>query len=150
MYLGFFVLGIVSMRGVRWTYITFVVLGLFYFPASLGFRLNPQPCQLAFDMPLAVHSLTNYKHIVLFTLFFIMTRAQFRTSAWSAFAWAALATMVMGMLIELAEGVTGNGHCRSRDLIPDAVGTVLGAVVVLLWNTIRNLVASNLLESSRT
>ncbi len=137
MYLGFFVLGIVSMRGVRWAYITFVVLGLFYFPASLGFRLNPHPCEVAFDLPLAVHSLTNYKHIVLFTLFFIMTRAQLRRSGWSAFAWAALATLVMGMLIELAEGVTGNGHCRSRDLIPDAVGTVLGAVVVLLWNTIR-------------
>ncbi len=45
-YLGFLVLGISSLRGVRWAYITFVILGLLYFPASVGFRLNPQPCEL--------------------------------------------------------------------------------------------------------
>jgi hypothetical protein len=136
-FLIFIVLAILSMRRVRWAYITFVVLGLFYFPASVGFRLNPQPCQLAFDMPLAIHSLTNYAHIVLFALFFLMTSAQFQISNWQGFAWAALAAVTMGVLVELAQGLTGNGHCRSRDMIPDTAGIMLGAVIVLLWNRMR-------------
>ena len=136
-YLGFLVLGILSLRGVRWAYITFVLLGLLYFPASVGFRLNPQPCELTLNIPLAIYSLTNYAHIVLFVLFFLMTSAQFRMSHWSGFAWAALASITMGMLVELAEGVSGNHHCRLRDLIPDAYGIVLGAGIVYLWNRIR-------------
>jgi hypothetical protein len=136
-FLGFFVLGVLSLRGVRWAYITFVVLGLLYFPVSVGFRLDPQPCELTFGMPLAIHSLTNYRHIVLFVLFFLMTSAQFRMSNWQGFAWAALAAITMGVLVELAEGITGKGHCRSRDMIPDTVGILLGAVIVLLWNIIR-------------
>jgi hypothetical protein len=136
-FLGFFVLGVLSLRGVRWAYLTFVVLGLFYFPASVGFRFDPQPCELTFDMPLAIHSLTNYAHIMLFALFFLMTSAQLRMSNWQAFAWAAIAATIIGVLVELAEGFTGNGHCRSRDLIPNTAGILIGAAIVLLWNRIR-------------
>lgn len=64
--LVFFVLGILALRGVRWAYVTFVVLGLLYFPARIGFRLDPRACQLAIDLPLALFSLTNYAHIGLF------------------------------------------------------------------------------------
>ena len=136
-FLGFLALGVLSMRGVRWAYITFVVLGLLYFPASVGFRLRPQPCELTFGVPLAIHSLTNYPHIVLFALFFVMTSAQLRMSDWSGLARAVVAAIIMGLLVELAEGVTGNGHCRSRDMIPNAVGILLGAAIVWLWNKVR-------------
>jgi hypothetical protein len=136
-YLGFLALGILSLRGVRWAYVTFVLLGLLYFPASVGFRLNPQPCEPVPNIPLAIHSLTNYAHIVLFVLFFLMTSAQFRMSRWSGFAWAALASVTMGLLVELAEGISGKGHCRLRDLIPDAAGIVIGAGIVYLWSRIR-------------
>ena len=129
-FLGFLVLGVLSVRGVRWAYITFVLLGLLYFPASVGFRLDPQPCELAINIPLAIHSLTNYAHIVLFALFFVMTSAQLRMSNWSAFAWAAMAATVMGVLIEIDQGVTGKGHCRLRDMIPNAVGILFGTVIV--------------------
>lgn len=54
-----------------------------------------------------------------------------------AFAWPALASITMGVLGELAEGISGKGHCRLRDLIPDAVGIVLGSGIVFLWNRIR-------------
>jgi VanZ family protein len=137
-YVGFLVLGFLSLQGRRWAYVTFVLLGLLYFPASVGFRLNPQPCELAPTLSLAIHSLTNYGHIVLFALFFLMTSAQFRMSHWSGFAWAAVASIIMGVLIELSEGISGNHHCRLRDLIPDAVGISLGAVVVFLWNWLRS------------
>ena len=136
-YLGFLALGILSLRRVRWAYITFVLLGLLYFPASVGFRLNPQPCELTLNIPLAIFSLTNYAHIVLFVLFFIMTSAQFHMDHWPAFAWAVLAAIVMGALVELAEGIAGIHHCRLRDLIPDAAGIVIGAGIVFLWTRIR-------------
>jgi VanZ family protein len=121
----------------RWAYIAFVLLGLLYFPASVGFRLNPRPCESIPSIPLAVHSLTNYRHIVLFVLFFLMTSAQLRMSQWQGYAWAAGACIVMGLLVEIAQGISGHHHCRLRDLIPDAAGVVLGAGIVFLWNTVR-------------
>ena len=124
-FLGFLVLVILSLRGVRWAYVTFILLGLLYFPASVGFRINPQPCELIPNMRLAVYSLGNYQHIVLFVLFFLMTSAQFRMSHWSGYAWAAVACIAMGILVEVAEGISGNHHCRMRDLTPDAAGVVL-------------------------
>jgi hypothetical protein len=133
---GFLVLGVLSLRGVRWAYVTFVLAGLFYFPASVGFRFDPRPCELTFGIALAIHSLTNYAHIVLFALFFLMTSAQLRMNGRAAFGWAALGSFVMGGLVELAQGLTGKGHCRSRDLIPDAAGILLGSIIVLLWNKI--------------
>lgn len=137
MFLGFLALGILSLRGVRWAFIMFVVLGLLYFPVSVGFRLDPQPCEVTLSIPLALHSLTNYAHIVLFVFFFLMTSAQFSMSHWSGFVWAALVGVTMGVLVELAQGITGRGHCRLRDLIPDAAGMVLGSGIVYLWNRLR-------------
>lgn len=126
------VLGLLALRGVRWAYVAFVALGLLYFPAKVGFRVDPRPCQLAFDIPLALHSLTNYAHVVLFALLFVMTSAQFRRSNRAAFAWSAAATIVMGALVELAQGVTGEGNCRLRDMIPDTAGVLVGFIIVLL------------------
>jgi VanZ family protein len=127
-----FALGLLALRGVRWAYVAFVVLGLLYFPSKVNFHLDPHPCQLAFDLPLAIHSLTNYAHIVLFALFFVMTSAQFRRLNRQTFAWSALATIVMGVLVEIAQGVTGEGHCRLRDIIPDAAGIFVASIIVLL------------------
>ncbi len=135
LFLGFFVLSVLSLRGMRWAYVAFVALGLLYFPTKVNFQLNPRSCQFTFDTSLAIHSLTNYGHIVLFAVFFVMSSAQFRMSNRPAFAWAALAAIVMGVLVELAQGVTGEGNCRSRDLIPDAAGIVFGATIV--WLLIR-------------
>jgi hypothetical protein len=101
-FLGFLALGVLSLRGVRWAFVAFVVLGLLYFPAKVGFRLDPNPSQLTFDIAFAAHSLTNYAHTVLFAVFFLMTSAQFRLSNRPAFAWSALATIVMGALVEVA------------------------------------------------
>src|SRR5687767_15935884 len=91
-------LGLLALRGVRWAYVGFVALGLLYFPAKAGFAPAPRPCQLAFDAALAAHSLTNFAHVLMFALFFVMTRAQFREWGARAFAWSALATVLMGAL----------------------------------------------------
>ena len=137
LFLGFLVLGILALRGLRWAYVSYIVLGLLYFPVSVGFRLNPQPCELALSAPLALHSLTNYAHIVLLLWFFLMTSAQLRMSQWSGFGWAALISIAMGAMVELAQAMTGRGHCRLRDLIPDLAGIILGSAAVCLWQRLR-------------
>ena len=122
----------------RWAYVAFAVLGLIYFPLKVGFRLDPNACEMLPSVGLAVYSLRNYPHIVGFSFFFVLSYVQFRgTAGRSRFAWAALATLVMGLLVELAEGISGQGHCRMRDLIPDAAGALLGAAYVLVWNSAR-------------
>lgn len=135
--LVFVVLGALSLRGVRWAYATFILLSIAFFPARTGFRLAPRECDLAFSALLAASSLTNYAHIVLFCLFFVGTLAQFRLKTGSAFAWAAVATTVMGAVVELEQGLTGKGHCRLRDLVPDAAGGLLGAAIMFAWNEAR-------------
>jgi len=126
-------LAILSLRGVRWAYVSFIGLGLAYFPAKVGFRLDPHPCQLAFGVDLAVLSLRNYPHIMLFGVFFLISYVHFAVSrSTRAMATAAVISLVMGVLVELAQGVTGSGNCRSRDLIPDSAGVLLGASVVVL------------------
>lgn len=124
-------LGILSLRGARWAYVAFLVLGLLYFPAKAGFRVDSHPCELVFGLPLAAHSLTNYPHIGLFALGFVLASAQFRMTHGSDFVGAASINLAMGALVEVAQGLTGQGHCRVRDLIPDAVGTGLGCIAVL-------------------
>ncbi len=131
--LTFLVLAVLSLRGLRWAYVAFVTLGLLFFPARVGFHFRPQSCEMALDVPLALFSLTNWAHIVLFALFFVMTSIQLRASAGARAAWAAAATLVMGVLVELAEALTGKGHCRLRDLVPDVAGIVVGAVLVFTW-----------------
>lgn len=127
------VLAILSLRGLRWAYVSFILLSLAYFPAKVGFRLDPHPCQLAFGVDLALHSLTNYPHIVLFAVFFLISYVHFAVRrSTRPMVTAAVITLVVGALVEIAQGVTGSGNCDSRDLIPDLVGILLGATVVMM------------------
>ena len=133
----FLVLGALAFRGARWAYVTFVFLGLLFFPARVGFRLDPQPCEWELSVPLALFSLTKYAHIVLFAIFFLLTTVQLRSySRRAQLLIAAGAVLVMGGYVEMAQSLTGKGHCRVRDLIPDAAGALLGALLVLSWYTI--------------
>jgi hypothetical protein len=139
-------LAVLSLRGVRWAYVSFIVLGLAYFPMRVGFRFAPHACQLTFDARLAMFSLTNYPHIVLFGLFFMMSTVHFGGRRWadrSAIARAAVVTLIMGVLVELAEGVTGKGNCRLRDLIPDSAGILLGATLMILLGRFIPMIATS-------
>jgi hypothetical protein len=127
-----------SLRASRWTYGAFVVFGLLYFPASVGFHLTQPNCEWTFGLALAVHSLKNYPHIILFTIFFLVTFVQLRNVP-KALMWSIAACIAMGLLIELAEGASRNHHCRMRDLIPDAVGALSGTVMVVIWRKVRAL-----------
>ena len=124
-------LAILSLRGRRLAYVAFMILGLLYFPLKVGFRFDPHPCELVFGPRLAIHSLTNFPHLVLFALGFILTAAQFQLTKWSSFLWSAALIVFFGALVEIMQGVTGEGHCRVRDLIPDTAGALIGALFVL-------------------
>lgn len=118
-----------SLRISRWTYAVLFPLSLLYFPSKSGFRFQPLDCEWTFGPALAAHSLTNYAHIVMFAIFFLLTYAQLPRVR-GALLWSAAACAVMGLLVELAQGVTGAGHCRMRDLIPDMTGALIGATLV--------------------
>ena len=125
------VLALLSLRGAqwpytRWAYAGWIVSALLYFPLRTGFVMSPRPCALAFTWTLALLSLQNYAHIVLFACFFLVSRRQFHGPR--AALWAGVATLAMGALVELAQGVTGNGNCRARDLVPDTAGAILGSL----------------------
>jgi hypothetical protein len=129
----FFVLGALAFLGKRWAYVVFVLLGILFFPARVGFHFNPRPCEFALTIPLALFSLTNWGHDVLFAIFFLMTAVQLRyhrmlTRIGLSFA----AVIAFGIYVELAEGLTGKGHCRLRDLVPDTAGGLAGAIVLIV------------------
>jgi hypothetical protein len=136
------VLGLLSLRGIRSAYVAFILAALLYFPVSVDFRLNPRACELDIDPSLAVLWLRDYTQIALAAAFFLMSYAQFRASRRSPFVAAGFATVAMGGLLEVAEGVTGNGHCRLHDLVPAAAGAVAGAALVSLWSFAWNAISS--------
>jgi hypothetical protein len=127
-------LALLALRGKRWAYLAFVVLGLLYFPAQTHFRVHVPKCeQLIPTMRLVVLSLHNYAYIALFAGFYWVSWVQFRKRV----IWALLATLLVGALVEVAEGMTGRGHCRVRDLVPDAAGALGAALLLAVWSRLR-------------
>jgi len=127
--------GGLAFFGIRAAYVVFFASSVLYFPVRTGFHLNPQPCEAWVTGSLALYSLTNVPHILLFTVFFVMSSAQL-SGRWRL-AFAAAATLAMGVFVELGEGLTATGHCRLRDLIPDSAGALIGAALVIGWERIR-------------
>jgi hypothetical protein len=132
-------LALIALRGKRWAYLAFVVLGLLYFPALTHFRLHVPKCeQLIPTLQVLVLSLHNYAYIALFAGFYWMSWVQFRRSD-APGVWALLATLLVAALVEIAEGMTmtGRGHCRVRDLVPDAAGALGAALLLAVWSRLR-------------
>lgn len=125
------------MRVSRWVFAIFVVLAVLYFPVRGGFDLAAPTCQWTFDLALAAHSLTNYPHMVLFAIFYLLTYAQL-PGVQGAAAWSVAACLAMGLAVELAQGAAGYGNCRMRDMIPNTVGALAGALIVTVIAKIRH------------
>ena len=148
--------GALCIPAIRWrrvAFVAFVTAGVASFAFRAGWPaapLTPTRCEGLVGVALAMHSFRNTPHIILFGLCFLLARAQFapapllraspsnRRAGVSALA----VTIVVGALVEVAEGVTGSGHCRLRDLLPDTAGALLG------WGTL--LVLSAMLARSRS
>src|SRR5881296_887013 len=134
-------LALIALRGKRWAYLVFVVLGLLYFPAQTHFRVHAPKCeQLLPTIQVLVLSLHNYAYIALFAGFYWMSWVAFRRSD-ARGIWALVATLLVAALVEIAEGMTGGGrgqvHCRVRDLVPDAAGAVGAALLLAIWSRLR-------------
>lgn len=125
--LVFTALAVASMFKVRFAYVAFVVLGVLWMPARAAFRFAPGDCETAMSLGLALHSMTNYKHIVLFTIFAIMTLAQLGPNDKWRLVKLALIALGMTIVVEGEQALLGVGHCRVRDLVPNAAGGLVGA-----------------------
>jgi hypothetical protein len=137
-FVAFLMLAFLAMRGARWAYVAFALMIPLSFFAFTGFHVDPKPCELTFELPLAVQSLSNYPHILLFAFFLLVTTKCFRSSDWPSLGWSFCLTMAMGAAMEIAQGLSGNHHCKSVDLVPDFIGALLGLLAVILGGTIAN------------
>jgi glycopeptide antibiotics resistance protein len=126
-----------ALRASRWTYSIVFPLSLLYLPMKAG-GVRPVECEWTFNASLALYSLGNLPHMVGFAIFFMLTVAQL-PNVKHAMTWSFVASFVLGLLVEIAEGATGIHHCRMRDLIPDMAGALIGAIAVLI---IRRVAAS--------
>ncbi len=127
----FLALAFFSFRGSRWAYGTFLVLAVGFIPARAGFALQSLVCETSVGLASAAYSLRNWKHVVLCAVLAWMTVAQLRQPRTWVFFVAVLGTVSLGLVAELEQGLFRDGHCRMRDLVPDTVGAVLGAIAAL-------------------
>ena len=134
----FFALAILAVRGARWAYVALVMWILLHAPASIGFQMHPQACYLAVNVPLALASLGNYPHMILYCIFVVVTALHFRLSGWQPLACSIGLTVAMGAGMELSQGLSGTHHCKAIDLIPDLIGATLGVLIVVLGRRIAN------------
>ena len=127
---------LLTLRGKRWAYFGFVLLGLLYFPAQAHFHMHVPKCEQIFP---TVHQLVpllhNYLYIALFAGFYWLSWVQCSRSD-ARWFWALSATLLVAVLFEIAEGATpaGRGHCRVRDLSPDVAGALGAAVLLAIWS----------------
>lgn len=126
-------LGIPRLPWRRAAFVAFITLGLCSFPLRAGWprvALAPQACEGLVDRGLALYSFRNTPHLVLFALCYLLARRQFAGSGRGGHCRAGVSafavTLAIGALVELAEGASGAGHCRLRDLLPDTAGALIG------------------------
>jgi len=135
------VLAVFALRGATWAYVVFVILAFVWIPARAGLHLHRPKCEMRLSLDLALFSLTNYKHVFLFAMFFLMTRVQLGRTPYASLI--AATTIAIGVLIEIEQGTTGNGHCRVRDLVPDSVGALVGALSARIWKRLEGTTLSS-------
>jgi VanZ family protein len=112
--------------------IAWIILAFVWIPARTGFHFRRPDCNLQLTIDFALFAATKYKHIFLFGMFYLMTRVQLGRTRY-AIPIAAAATIAVGMLIEIEETLTRTGTCNLRDLVPDAIGALIGEVIWRIW-----------------
>lgn len=128
-------LALIALRGKRWAYFGFVLLGLLYFPAQAQFQVHAPKCDLLLPtMKQLVPLLHTYAYIGLFAGFYWLSWVQLKWTD-ARPLWALLVTLGAGAVFEIAQGATlvGKGHCRVRDLVPYAAGALGALVLLAIW-----------------
>lgn len=107
-------------------------------PARVGFRLVAPVCDTRLTLANAGISMTKVPHIVLFAIFFVLTTLQFEQLNQRALRWSLLATVTLGVLVELEEGASRTGNCRLTDVLPDITGALIASAAVLGVTMVRD------------
>jgi len=145
------VLALIALRGKRWAYFAFVVLGLLYYPAQAHFQLHAPKCdQVLPTVQQLVPLLQSYLTLALFAGFYWLSWVQLRDANARSF-WALLATVLAAALFEIADGMTVVvavaktarharaaaaavvPHCRVQDLVPALAGALGAMVLLAIW-----------------
>ena len=100
-------------------------------PTRVGFHLVAPVCDTHLTPVNAGLSMTKVPHLALFAAFFVVTVLQFEPVNQRALGWSLLATVALGVLIELEEGASRTGNCRLTDVLPDIAGALIAGVVFL-------------------
>jgi len=104
-----------------------MLVGVFAIPARTHFHFRPLRCDARLTAPNVYAALSKGPHIILFAFFFLLTAAQFDTIDRRSLLWSFAATVGLGFLIEIEEGLTRTGNCRYTDVLPD----IFGALIVM-------------------
>lgn len=108
-----------------------MVVAVSRIPARVGFRLVAPVCDTRLTLANAGLSMTKVPHIALFAIFFVLTALQFDRLNQRALRWSLLATVALGLLVELEEGATRTGNCRLTDVLPDIAGALIASAALL-------------------
>lgn len=100
-------------------------------PARTRVRLVGPVCNTSLTLANTGMSMTKVPHIALFAIFFVLTALQFERLDLRALRWSLLATIALGVLVELEEGATHTGNCRLTDVLPDITGALIGSVALV-------------------
>ena len=79
-----------------------------------------------------------------------MTVRQFRGTWHSRYGKAALIGLAVGIVLELEQTATRTGNCDLQDLVPDAMGIVLGMLVMVMWDAAARAVRGERTPDSRS
>ncbi len=128
----------------RWAYTLFVIVGVLRIPAHAHFRLYAPVCDLRMAWNNSRLSLHKVPHFVLFGAFFLFTVWQFDRLDRRSLSWSLVATLALGILVELEEGATRTGNCRLPDLLPDLGGALIATAFLLPLILLRNRAADRI------
>ncbi|HMA21688.1 MAG TPA: hypothetical protein VKO87_12850 [Gemmatimonadaceae bacterium] len=107
-------------------------------PARTGFRLHSPSCDMELSLENVGRSMTKLPHMILFGMFFLLTVIQFDRVDRSTLAWSLLATLLLGLIVEIEEGATRTGNCRLTDVLPDLFGAVVVTALIIIVVMIRS------------
>jgi len=126
----------------RWAYAAYMLFGVLRIPERTGFHFYALKCDTRLTAANAGASMTKGPHIVLFALFFLLTAAQFDRVDRRSMGWSLAATLALGLLVEIEEGLTRTGNCRLTDVLPDVAGGAAAMAVLASGATVWRFVSS--------
>ena len=86
-----------------------MVVAVARIPARTGFHLSSPSCDVQLSLENVARSMTKLPHMILFGTFFLLTVIQFDRVDRRTLLWSFLATLMLGLMVEIEEGATRTG-----------------------------------------